>query len=80
MSHHWKKRRVLLALLMTPLASLHAQQAGRSTTSTSSPNPRIGLGSGAPIAVAARAIPGAPELDGYLDDPVWQLATPIASS
>ena len=78
MSPHLKKRSVLLiALLVTPLASLHAQQAGRSVTSTSVSNPRIGLGSGAPIAVAARAIPGAPNLDGHLDDAVWQLATPI---
>ena len=78
MSHHCEKRSVLLlALLMAPLVNLDAQQAGRSAASTSSSNPRIGLGGGAPIAVAARATSGAPKLDGYLDEAVWRLATPI---
>ena len=78
MSHHCEKRSVvrtglgtaLIALLLTPLAGLDAQQAGRSATATSSSNPRIGLGGGAPIAVAARATVGAPTLDGHLDDAV----------
>ncbi|HEX9727332.1 MAG TPA: DUF5916 domain-containing protein [Gemmatimonadales bacterium] len=32
---------------------------------------------GPAVAVAARAVPGSPSIDGRLDDAVWQLATPI---
>src|SRR5574341_2480657 len=58
--------RPLIALLGVP-AALFAQQH---STQLNLPTP-------APVATAVRAVPGAPLVDGRLDDPVWQTAIPI---
>ncbi|MBI2403626.1 MAG: carbohydrate binding family 9 domain-containing protein [Gemmatimonadetes bacterium] len=56
----------LIALLGVP-AALFAQQ-----NST-----QLNLSTAAPVATAVRAAPGAPVVDGRLDDPIWQAAPPI---
>ena len=58
--------KLLITLLGVP-AALVAQQ---NSTQLNLPAP-------APVATAVRALPGAPVVDGRLDDPVWQTATPI---
>ncbi len=69
----------LCVLFLTPLSSLAAQQVrGAVTVTPTGANPRIGLGSGAAFAIAARANSGAPNVDGRIDEAVWQLATPIS--
>ena len=70
-----------LALLAIPLSSGIAQDASgaaQQANLAAPPSTRVGLGRGAPVAVAVRAFPDAPRIDGHLDEAVWQQATPIS--